>query len=291
MEQCVLYARVSSKEQEREGFSIPAQIELLERYAYKNNYKIVEKFIDVETAKQSGRINFEKMLAFLKKNKTVRDVLVEKTDRLYRNLPDYVTVDGLNLNLHFVKEGVIINNESHSSEKFMHLIKVGMAKQYIDNLSEEVRKGISQKCNEGYYPSKAPIGYLNVTSPTKKKIIVPDINTSHYIKKCFERYASGLYSYKSLAKKMTDDGMRINGNPVRKHNIENILENPIEAKKLIGFLPEQPPVYPDMTVEEYLNFVYELKSCTLERGKHIDEVLSYVKLLDVRKRLIKNLSA
>ena len=70
----------------------------------------------------------------------------------------------------------------------------------------------------------------------------------------------------------------------------NVLENPIEAKKLIGFLPEQPPVYPDMTVEEYLNFVYELKSCTLERGKHIDEVLSYVKLLDVRKRLIKNLS-
>lgn len=227
MEQCVLYARVSSKEQEREGYSIPAQIELLEKYAYRNNLKIVETFIDVETAKQSGRTNFEKMLAFLKKNKTVRDVLVEKTDRLYRNLPDYVTIDGLHLNLHLVKEGVLINDNSHSSEKFMHLIKVGMAKQYIDNLSEEVRKGISQKCYEGHYPAKAPIGYLNVTSPTKKKIIVPDTNTSHYIKKCFERYASGLYSYKSLAKKMTEDGFTINGNPVRKHNIENILENPI----------------------------------------------------------------
>ncbi|MBO7304077.1 MAG: ATP-binding cassette domain-containing protein [Clostridia bacterium] len=70
----------------------------------------------------------------------------------------------------------------------------------------------------------------------------------------------------------------------------NMLENPMEAKKLIGFLPEQPPVYPEMTVIEYLNFVYELKGCALERDKHINEVLSSVKLLDVKNRLIKNLS-
>lgn len=70
----------------------------------------------------------------------------------------------------------------------------------------------------------------------------------------------------------------------------NILENPIEAKKYIGFLPEQPPVYPDMTVMEYLNFVYELKGCTLDREAHLSEVLSVVRLGDVKNRLIKNLS-
>ncbi len=70
----------------------------------------------------------------------------------------------------------------------------------------------------------------------------------------------------------------------------NILEDPIEAKKLIGFLPEQPPVYPDMTVMEYLNFVYELKACKLERESHIDGILVSVKLTDVTHRLIKNLS-
>ncbi len=70
----------------------------------------------------------------------------------------------------------------------------------------------------------------------------------------------------------------------------NIVENPIEAKKYIGFLPEQPPIYPDMTVMEYLNFVYELKGCELERGPHLEEVLSVVRLGDVRNRLIKNLS-
>ena len=70
----------------------------------------------------------------------------------------------------------------------------------------------------------------------------------------------------------------------------NILEDPIGAKKFIGFLPEQPPVYPDMTVIEYLNFVYELKGCEIERETHITEILSSVRLLDVKNRLIRNLS-
>jgi len=70
----------------------------------------------------------------------------------------------------------------------------------------------------------------------------------------------------------------------------NILEDPIEAKKYIGFLPEQPPVYPDMTVMEYLNFVYELKGCTLDREAHLAEIVSVVRLGDVKNRLIKNLS-
>ena len=70
----------------------------------------------------------------------------------------------------------------------------------------------------------------------------------------------------------------------------NMLENPTEAKKYIGFLPEQPPLYPEMTVIEFLNFVYELKGCTLERAAHIDEIISVVKLGEVKNRLIKNLS-
>jgi len=70
----------------------------------------------------------------------------------------------------------------------------------------------------------------------------------------------------------------------------NMLEEPLKAKKLIGFLPEQPPVYPDMTVIEYLNFVYQLKGCELDREQHITEILTSIRLLDVKDRLIKNLS-
>ena len=70
----------------------------------------------------------------------------------------------------------------------------------------------------------------------------------------------------------------------------DILSNPIEAKKLIGYLPEQPPVYPDMTVDEYLKFNYDLKGCTLPCEPHLAEICEVVKISEVRKRLIKNLS-
>ena len=70
----------------------------------------------------------------------------------------------------------------------------------------------------------------------------------------------------------------------------NILDDPIAAKKNIGFLPEQPPLYPEMTVSEYLNFVYELKGTDLEREAHINEIISVTKLQEVKDRLIRNLS-
>ena len=70
----------------------------------------------------------------------------------------------------------------------------------------------------------------------------------------------------------------------------DILNEPMKAKTQIGYLPEQPPLYTDMKVGEYLDFVYDLKKCQLDREKHLDEILNLTKTLEVRKRLIKNLS-
>ena len=70
----------------------------------------------------------------------------------------------------------------------------------------------------------------------------------------------------------------------------DILEQPLEAKRNIGFLPEQPPLYMDMTVKEYLNFIYDLKGCTFPRAQHIREICDVVKIGDVLDRLIANLS-
>lgn len=70
----------------------------------------------------------------------------------------------------------------------------------------------------------------------------------------------------------------------------DISEHPAEVKRKIGFLPEQPPVYPDMTVREYLDFVYDLKGCTLPREAHLSEILSVTRTADVKGRLIGNLS-
>ncbi len=109
-EKAVIYARVSSAEQEKNGFSIPAQLDLLEKYANDKGFDVVEKFTEAETAKTSGRTEFNKMIKFLKRNKDVKTILAEKTDRLYRNFYDYITLDATKTgySIHLVKENVIL---------------------------------------------------------------------------------------------------------------------------------------------------------------------------------------
>src|SRR6266567_3796097 len=200
--QAVVYARVSSKEQEKEGFSIPAQLKLLKEYAAAQGFTVAQEYVDVETAKQTGRAGFGEMVAYLRAHPAVRVLLVEKTDRLYRNLKDWVTVDELDVEIHFPKEGVVLSRESRSSEKFMHGIKVLMAKNYIDNLSEEARKGMEEKAEQGIWPTVAPLGYRNITGPDGKKIIEPDPEIAPLIGRLFEWYASGMVSLREVAQKV-----------------------------------------------------------------------------------------
>ncbi len=70
----------------------------------------------------------------------------------------------------------------------------------------------------------------------------------------------------------------------------DVLENPIEAKKRIGFLPEHPPLYLDMTVKEYLGFAFDLKKCTLNKKKHLEEICDIINIGNVFKRPIGHLS-
>ena len=227
--QAILYARVSSKEQEKEGYSIPAQLKDLRGHAQSMDLNLVGEFVDVETAKQVGRSGFTQMLDFLKKNPTCRILLVEKTDRLYRNLKDWVTLDDFDLEIHFVKENVILSRDSRSSEKFMHGIKVLMAKNYIDNLSEETRKGMLEKAEQGIWPSFAPLGYLNVPDSNGRRIIEPDPALAVIITRMFEWYASGQYSLAEITKKVRAEGMafRKSNDPVPRGTIHKILRNRI----------------------------------------------------------------
>src|SRR5437867_3762104 len=96
----VLYARVSSKDQEREGYSIPAQLKLLREYAARNEMQITREFVDIETAKTPGRKRFGEMVDFFEQHGNPRCVIVEKTDRLYRNFRDCVTLEDLDVEIH-----------------------------------------------------------------------------------------------------------------------------------------------------------------------------------------------
>ena len=231
--EAVLYVRVSSKEQEKEGFSIPAQRKLLTEYAAQQRLQIIREFEDIETAKRAGRASFSEMVAFLAECPEPRPVLlVEKTDRLYRNIKDWVTIGDLDLEVHLVKEGAILSEDSRSSEKFMHGIRVLMAKNYIDNLSEEVRKGMREKAEQGHWPTVAHVGYVNNLETRRIEV---DRVRGPLIARLFEAYAQGDVSLKEVTRLAGEMGLthpRVTRR-LAKSEIHRLLRNPIYAGEFL----------------------------------------------------------
>lgn len=225
----VSYTRVPSKEQQ-EGYSIAAQQESMQEYAYRQQLRIVEQFTDVETAKQVGRTQFGRMLAFLESNPDVKIILVEKTDRLYRNFRDYLLLDelvsDLNLEVYLVKESQVIRRDSRSDAKFIHGLNVLQAKKYVDNLSEEVKKGMLQKAKQGRYPGGSiAIGYL---LDKNTDTINVDPLRAPIVAEIFERYAERRGSLRTIAAWARSQGLTGSrpGKPVTTCQIERILKNP-----------------------------------------------------------------
>ena len=129
----VSYARVSSKEQEREGYSIPAQRALITGYAQQQGLTLLREFEDIETAKRAGRASFGQMVTFLKRHRRCRILLVEKIDRLTRNLTDWAALSDLDLEIHFIKDHNVHSRTSRSSDKLLVDMKMVIAKNFIDN--------------------------------------------------------------------------------------------------------------------------------------------------------------
>jgi len=160
----------------------------------------------------------------IKKNKDVKNILVEKTDRLYRNFKDYVLIDESEHEIHLVKENVILSRDSRSHEKFIHGIKVLMAKNYIDNLSEEVKKGLKQKAELGYCTGKPPYGYKK----QDKKFSIIDPEPASFMKRAFEIYAEGDKSLTKTIDMLYQAGYAYKPNQpkISKAHLEHLLKNP-----------------------------------------------------------------
>ncbi len=218
MTPAVLYARVSSREQQQEGYSIEAQVKLLRSYAAKSGMEIVHEFIEIESATAAGRKSFGEMLSFLRHSKNCSTVLVEKTDRLSRNFEDEVSLNRLDLEIHFVKTGTVLSKNARAQTKFMHGIELVSSKYYSDNLREEVMKGMHEKAAQGILPAKAPFGYRNNKAD---RTIEVHLENSLIVKRMFTLYASGAYTLATLAKTIH----REMGKKISKTGVHLILQN------------------------------------------------------------------
>lgn len=192
----VIYARKSTEDEDHQILSIQAQLAELSSYSAKEKFDIVASFQEAKTAKEPGRTVFAEMLSFIEQGKA-DGILSWHPDRLARN-----SVDGGQI-IHLVDRGLIRSLkfptfwfEPTPQGLFMLQIAFGQSKYYVDNLRENVTRGMRQKIRNGVWPLWAPLGYLN--NPKTRGIDV-DQNKAPKVKKLFELYATGNYNLRELA--------------------------------------------------------------------------------------------
>lgn len=226
-----LYCRVSSKEQEETGYSLPSQEKLLSEYSDRKDFQIAKIFSVAESASGAKqRKVFNELMEFLVKKK-INHLIVEKVDRITRNLRDAVVINDWleadeNRKIHFVKQNLVIHKNAKSDEKFRWDIEIVLAKKYLANLSEEVKKGQAEKIAQGWLPTRPPLGYKTI-GDKGHKIHIIDWDVAPFIKKAFEMYASSNYSMEALRTKLHQEGFRTrSGKKLPKSRIESLLGEP-----------------------------------------------------------------
>jgi DNA invertase Pin-like site-specific DNA recombinase len=199
-----LYARKSTDEPERQVLSIEAQMFELREYAKKENLNIVREFVESKTAKEPGREIFNEMIASIEKNEA-EGILAWHPDRLARN-----SIDGGRI-IYLVDTGKITTLKFPTfwfdptpQGKFMLSIAFGQSKYYIDNLSENIKRGIRQKLRNWIWPAWAPLGYIN---DKNARCIAVDKERAKYIKRAFEMYSTGEYPLAQIRKIINSIGL------------------------------------------------------------------------------------
>ncbi len=226
-----MYCRVSTREQEETGYSLPAQSKLLKERSDQKGFNLIKEFCIAESASGSKqRKVFGEMMEFLVKN-NISHLLCEKVDRLTRNLKEAVVINDWleqdeNRYIHFVKQNLVIHKNAKSDEKFRWDIEIVLAKKYIANLSEEVKKGQVEKIAEGWLPTKPPLGYMTI-GDKGKKIHVIDKGVAPLMRDMFDLYATGNYSLTKLEEELYSRGLRArSGKRVLHKRLHVLIQDP-----------------------------------------------------------------
>ena len=229
MEKAIIYARVSSEEQAKHGFSIENQKKVCIEFAQKNGYIVDKVFVDEgKSAKNLERPEIQELMDYCsKKQHNIKVLVIWRLDRISRNTTDYHGV----LRPLFERKGIKLLSATEANVdtiegELMRNIGMSFAEYERKIIGVRTLAGLKQKASQGEYPRQAPIGYINVTLKDGTKTIMIDDKTAFYIRKAFELYDSGMYSLRSLTKKLYEDGFRNNkGKNVPKTTVERILKN------------------------------------------------------------------
>ncbi len=216
------YIRVSTPKQ-GEGVSLITQREEIARFAAKRRLLVTGWFEEKETAAKRGRPVFGQVLQKLR-NDQADGLIVHKVDRSARNLKDWADLGELidsGIPIYFAGEAIDMNTRSG---RLAADIQAVVAADYIRNLREEAKRGIRKRLEQGFYPNRAPVGYLDRGAGKPKEI---DPHRAPLVRLAFEWYATGQYPLRRLAEYLFYLGLRNrDGGRVTIGGLSVILRNP-----------------------------------------------------------------
>lgn len=204
----VIWARVSSREQ-REGYSIDAQLRASRDKAEREGWSVVREFVIAESARRgAARVAFNDMLKWIRANakrEKIRAILSHKLDRVCRNMPDAVRLQELD-DVCGVQLAFVENQFGPGAAGALSFnVMAAVAQYYSDNLRSEVIKGMDEKVRQGWPTGLAPYGYMNVKDD-REEPVRPHPEKAKAVIRIFELYVRGDVTFKQIADELEREG-------------------------------------------------------------------------------------
>jgi site-specific DNA recombinase len=219
-----IYSRKSSEDDDRQALSIVAQLSELGAMAQANNLSIVDTLTESKSAKEPGREVFNEMLRRIEGGEA-NAILTWKLDRLARNFDDGGRIIGM-LQRGVIQEIRTFEKTYLPSDNVLTIaVELGMANQYVRDLSVNIRRGIREKIRRGICCAKAPLGYIN---EPRLRTIEPHPKIFPKLKRIFEEFSKGDQTLMDFQRALTSAGILgpRSGKPLRLSPIGKILRNP-----------------------------------------------------------------
>lgn len=207
MKHFVALARVSSREQEREGFSLAIQEDALRRYAASAGGAIVRLFRIAETASKSDeRKTFKALIAFAKQRAAnLHGLLFYKLDRAARNLFDYVELERLESEYGLPFISVSQPTDNNPAGRMMRRTLANMASFYTEQQSVDVREGLARRAQEGWFVGRAPYGYRNVRRDGRS-VVELERTEADNVRRIFHLFATEPLTLDALTARLEAEG-------------------------------------------------------------------------------------
>ena len=260
----IILARVSSEEQ-RDNDSIPAQTRRLTEYCVKQNLSILETYQLVESSTTANRKKFKEILHRIKVSKETLALVTDTVDRLQRDFKESVELEELRkkgkIELHFLRENLIINQKSNSADRLRWDMAVMVAKSYVTQLSDNVKRSQEERRLHGEWSAKAPFGYAN-TRRGNKAWVEPDENAV-VVQQIYQKYATGGFSIRSLAVWLRNTySLTLSSSQIQK-----ILSNPFYCGEMISNGKTYPHIYQTIISRELFESAQSISKKRFKRSE------------------------